>query len=215
MPNTFSQVQQARKKFGALYVLEKLASGSWDQEETPKRRYPGETQGLYLTEHLNSLSRFPAKQSSLLKSVYICQEIAREMKSRDVPNDLRKLRKRIRFAEEYLVDAALSALRKDSKGRWALGIRKDGLIVEPTTPEARAAIAALWLTESGRIDCIKQCLYCRSWFFARFKHQQFCSDPKKKCQFNHYHSSEWRKRNRERNRKDQIEYRKRNPGRRH
>lgn len=207
-----SQVPIARKKFGAHYVLEQLAAGLWDKEESSKRHYPGEVQGSYLTEHFNSASHSRAKQNSLSESVYILQEIAVEMKRRSVPKNLGRLRERIRFAEEYLVDEALSGLRKHFKNRWALGIHKDGLIVKPTTLEARAAMAALWLAENGRIDRVRQCLHCRAWFFARFKHQVFCRDRKKMCQWNHYHTPEWRRQHREQNKKHQRAYRQRTFG---
>jgi|ERR1700687_5183114 len=221
MPNSISQVQRPKtleRNLDSLELLRKYGLGLSGTEELHERCYPYEHQGHYLTEHLNALSRPPAKQKSLLESVRSLQELARAQKNRDVAavDRLRTIKKGMNFAYGYLADAALSGLRKHSKNRWALGLHKDGLIVEPTTLEARAAIGALLLAENGLIDRIKQCLHCQTWFYARFKHQQFCRDPIKKCQWNHYHTPEWRRQHREQNKKHQRAYRERMfPKRRH
>ncbi len=81
--------------------------------------------------------------------------------------------------------------------------------IEPVTPRGKAIFAVWKLILQGRIRRIRQCRHCGALFYARFEHQKFCSNPKTKCQWNHYHTSEWRKRHRERNRKHQQEYRKR------
>lgn len=79
---------------------------------------------------------------------------------------------------------------------------------------ADALLALVELLRRGRLDRLRQCLRCRSWFYARFKHQRFCNDPEKKCQWRHYHTPEWRKKHREKNRRHQEEYRKRLFGKR-
>jgi len=200
------------RRIVGVELLRKL--GLSGEEKPHKRRYPYEDQGHALAERLNLLSSGPTKQNSLLESVRVLQEVARAQKNRDVAaiDRLRKAKKGMNFAYGYLVDAALSGLRKHSKNRWAVGIHEDGLIVEPTTSEARAAIGALLLETNGRIDRVKQCLLCQTWFYARFKHQEFCADSKKKCQWTHYHTPEWRRQHRERNKKHQRAYRERTFG---
>ena len=51
------------------------------------------------------------------------------------------------------------------------------------------------LAEQGLLDRVRQCGKCRTWFYARFRHQQFCST---KCQTSHYKGSEeWKAHRRE------------------
>jgi hypothetical protein len=212
MPNSTSQVQHEKVEVLLQRILgsELLRKLGLSKEEKPHgRRYPHEDHGHYLTECLNLLSHLPAKQRSLLESVRVLQEVARAQKNRDAAaiDRLRKAKKGMNFAYGYLVEAALSGLREHTKNRWAIGLHDDGLIVEPTTSEARAAIGALLLEKNGRIDRIKRCLHCQSWFYARFKHQEFCRDLNKRCQWNHYHSPEWRRQHREQNKKHQRAYR--------
>ena len=89
-----------------------------------------------------------------------------------------------------------------------------GLAIRPTSDEGKAALAALILADESRLSRIRPCLHCRTWFYARQERQRFCSDRAKRCQWKHYHSPEWRKRNREQNRKHQRAYRERLFGKR-
>ena len=73
-------------------------------------------------------------------------------------------------------------------------------------PSARALLGLLELLRRGYIHRIRRCEYCRTWFFSRFEHQRF---DKTRCQEDHYHTAEWRKKNRERNKRHQQEYRSR------
>lgn len=82
--------------------------------------------------------------------------------------------------------------------------RPTGQAFRARSSELMAKFAMFLLYQQGRIARIRQCLHCRSWFYARFEHKRFCS---KRCQFAHYHTPEWRKKNRERNRKHQRAYR--------
>jgi hypothetical protein len=174
------------------------------------RRYPGEWQGHILAARLNSSS--PSKQTALLASIRVLQQVAQAQKDHDI-SAIDRLRKKkgkgFNYAYDYLVKAAKGGKAKT----WVEGVHEEGLILGPSTEAGYAALAALVLEKKDRIDRIKQCLHCRNWFYARFRHQQFCSDRRKKCQWNHYHTPEWRKLHRERNRKHQREYRKRLFGR--
>lgn len=197
MPNNTSQVQH--------------------EKVSPKttRYYPGEAEGRYLTRRLNQLS--PEREPFLFMSLWTLLKVARVGRDRDIPI-LGILRKEKEIFSEneartYLFSTAAGGFGKRSKLEIH-GVHEDGLIIGPETTEGKDALTILSLEAKGKLDRIKRCIHCQDWFYARFKHQQFCSNPEEKCQFNHYHSSEWRKRNRERNRRHQVDYRKRNPGRR-
>lgn len=91
---------------------------------------------------------------------------------------------------------------------------KGGWVPRPTSDEGKAALAFLVLSDESRSSRVRRCLHCGTWFYARQERQRFCSDRAKRCQWKHYHSPEWRKRNREPNRKHQREYRERLYGKR-
>lgn len=62
-------------------------------------------------------------------------------------------------------------------------------------PRAKAVLRMVRLGQQGVLDRVQQCLKCETWFFARFRHQRFCSV---KCQQSHYKSSEaWKAHRRE------------------
>jgi hypothetical protein len=52
------------------------------------------------------------------------------------------------------------------------------------------------LGERGLLGRVRKCTRCERWFYAKFNHQRFCG---KKCQLQHYQTSEeWKRRRRER-----------------
>ena len=52
------------------------------------------------------------------------------------------------------------------------------------------------LGERGLLGRVRKCTRCEKWFYAKFNHQRFCG---KKCQLQHYQTSEeWKRRRRER-----------------
>jgi hypothetical protein len=178
------------------------------QEPQGTRRYPGESAGRYLAEYLNQAS-CSTNGRALLRSVYVIQELAQAVDRHDV-DAVDRLRKRgLKFAYANLTSAINSAM---STRMSAFDVHENGLIVQATTPEGRAALAVLLLEKQRRLTRVRQCLHCGSWFYARFKHQGFCNNPQKRCQWNHYHTPDWRKRHREKNRKHQRAYRERNFG---
>jgi hypothetical protein len=176
-------------------------------ETSSVRSYPGQVEGDCIVSYLNYLPRVYAEENPFLRSVIVLRKLAQAVQNRSVPavDHLRNQRRGVNFAYNYLISAALPTRLKDLRVRR----HKEGLLLEPTTPKGRAAMAVLVLDETGRVDRVRQCLRCGTWFYARFNHQQFCSDSATKCQWAHYHSSGWRKQNRERNRKHQAEHRKR------
>jgi hypothetical protein len=209
MANTIRQVQKEktfdRREIDAenrrQFNLMRRSVG----ERGSGRRYPGEWHGHLLSMQLNLESG--CKQTQLLATVRVLQRKAHADKNHDV-SAIRRLfseRKGLTYAYDYLIDSAKGERAKQT----VEDVHEEGLILRPSTEKGYAALAALVLDKIHRIDRMKRCLHCRSWFYGRFRHQQFCSDLTKKCQWNHYHTPEWRKQHRERNRKHQSEYRKR------
>jgi hypothetical protein len=219
MANRIRQVQHKRrsKKLPDLspelrLALEKSVAERLEAEgypvflkaETAERHYPGEAEALHILLEIN-LSPKP-KRAELLKSF----RILRDYEEASASGNTRALAKALRTSKAVLARLERSILL----GRnFTLGVRRDGLVVQPNTNAGMTAFALLSLFGQQRVSHLRECLHCRSWFFARFKHQQFCRDPFKKCQWSHYHTPEWRRSRREQNKKHQMEYRKRNPGR--
>ena len=60
---------------------------------------------------------------------------------------------------------------------------------------ALAVHSMMELAEEGLLHRVRRCRACKRWFFARFRHQDFCSQA---CQQKHYRSSdEWKAHRRE------------------
>ena len=151
-----------------------------------KRRYPGELEAACLLAYFESRPTF----------------------------ERQSFWKLLRSSEEGRNIASFNKLGSAlDLGKWAFQVGKDGLVILPTTQKGLATLAILLLDYHGRLHRIRQCLQCQTWFYARSKRQRFCNDAKTKCQWNHYHTPEWRKKHRKQNRKHQRAYRKRNPGR--
>jgi hypothetical protein len=176
------------------------------------RSFLGQAEGDRVAEYLNRLPRAGVKQHPFLRSLSILKKFAQAARNHDKAaiDRLRKVGGDAHFAFNSLVSAAMPKRLNELRVK----VHKEGLLLQPATPGAEAAVALLVLVQKTRVDRIRQCPRCRAWFYARFKHQQFCRDPKKKCQWSHYHSPEWRRKNRERNKKHQRDYRVRNPSRR-
>lgn len=182
--------------------------GPFFEPEGARRHYPGEAEANYLLAHIEYLSQFPKKQKAFLESFRKMQRFEQASHERDEV----EARKRWPAAQVAFDGFTKTIL----KGRLTMiDVHKHGVVAQPAPGDGVAALAVLSLAmRHGGLLRIRQCLHCGSLFYARFSHQQFCGDAKKKCQWNYYHSPAWRKQNREKNRKHQSEYRKRNPGRR-
>jgi hypothetical protein len=172
-------------------------------EGEAKRRYPGEAKAHYLLSYL--ASKGTKQRESLLASLKLLQIL--EAKGRDLKAGT--FTRSIRLVYPFLMSAI-----KTSKRSKVVDIHEAGLVVQPTTPASKAALAILLLAEQRKLGRIRRCLHCHAWFYARFKHQKFCNDANKNCQFDHYHTSEWRKQHREQNRRHQAEFRARTFGKR-
>jgi len=178
-----------------------------ERDTTSSRSYPGQAEGDIVAKYLNHLPRVRAKQHPFLRSLTVLRELAQAVQDHDMPaiDRLRKAKSGIKSTFRYLIAAAMPKKLKQLRVKR----HKEGLLLQPTTPEGRAAVAVLVLDQNSRVDRVRECRYCQTWFYARFKHQKFCSYRAKKCQWKHFHSDDWRKQNRERNRKYQASYRQR------
>jgi hypothetical protein len=176
------------------------------RDTTSQRSYPGQTEGDCVAKYLNDLPRPRADGHSFLESLTVFRKLAEAIEDHNVPavDRLRKQKRGVRFAYNYFASAAIPTRLRDLRVR----LHKEGLLLQPTTLKGQAAVAVLVLEQTGRVDRIRQCVHCQLWFYARFEHQRFCSDRAKQCQWEHYHSAEWRKKHREQNRKHQAAFRK-------
>jgi hypothetical protein len=170
-----------------------------------KRRYPGEAKGKFLVGYLGDTK---AKFRNLfLRSLRLLQDFESARLKQDF-DAIHKLRPNVVIAYRPLIDALWNLARR-RRSELQIDIHEAGLLILPTTTESLAALAILLLEMEMSLHRVRQCLYCGVWFYARFKHQRFCRETSKNCQWNYYHTPEWRKKNRERNLRHQREYRKR------
>lgn len=186
---TVEEIEQDLRKLAVLWEPFRV-------EGTGKRRYPGEGEGAYLVRYL---ADDPSTARQFLRSIDLLTQIEQARRRQDV-EAIHQLRHKMRAAYNPLVEAI-------NKRKAPVGVGAEGLIMQPETPAGNAALAILLLEKFDRLHRLRRCLHCGAPFYARFKHQQFCPDPEKKCQWNHYHTPEWRKKNRERNKKHQRAYR--------
>lgn len=78
------------------------------------------------------------------------------------------------------------------------------LVLAADRAEGEAVLTILRLNQEGISDRVRKCPSCGTWFFARFRHQQFC---KTKCQQKSYRTSEgWKAHRRDWARKHYREY---------
>jgi hypothetical protein len=118
------------------------------------------------------------------------------------------------FIREGKPDAALTEKIDQELSRYALKVKTlhvqdEGqykTFAEPkwifawnSSAGARAAemiFRIVRLGERGLLGRVRECARCEKWFYAKFNHQRFCG---KKCQLQHYQTSEeWKRRRRER-----------------
>ena len=149
------------------------------QVQEGKRRYPGEEDDLSIVAYIQSLAQFPFKQKGFI-------HLLRYSEATERANEERKLSvrrsKRWNGALMAEVNSALDEgemLELGRDGQW---------MIRPTSLWGKATLGILRLWDEGRLSRIRQCKHCKDWFYARFRHQQFCNDPQKKCQMNHYHT---------------------------
>jgi hypothetical protein len=118
------------------------------------------------------------------------------------------------FIREGRLDAALNDRIERQLSRYTLKVKtvhvedegKYKTFAEPkwtfgwySRAGARAAemiFGIVRLGERGLLARVRRCDRCDRWFYAKFNHQRFCG---KKCQLQHYQTSEeWKRRRRER-----------------
>jgi len=171
----------------------------------PDRRcYPGEAEAVHILREIimhSELRPNAKKLDAVLKPIRILQLVEATNSSGDTVAIMRARRAGL------VVWKNLE--RIISSDRVFVHLRQGVPVIDPETTEGLTAFALLSLYLTGKLDRLKQCKQCEWWFYARFKHQQFCNDPMKKCQWNHYHTPEWRKKHREQNQRHQAAYRQR------
>lgn len=216
MSNTISQVQHL-KEFKRLTdprqsvehrqairaEIRAMSSAVFREEPRSQRRYPGESAAASIFKFLSETPKSSARRSHLIKALDVLRQYEEAERRKDLATMRRLTIGRATISYDSLTATALKAHR-------LVGVRDEGMIVQPKELYGQACFGILLLFEKRRLDRIRACQHCRKSFFARFTHQKFCDDPKTLCQWTDYHSSDWR---REQNRRHQREYRKQNSGR--
>lgn len=199
MASNTKQVPRERIRFRVVKVPRRMLFPEvFPEVHGAKRQYPGAREGSFLAGYLNQLSVRPQKQRAFRDLLTALMQLERGVYS------LRALeRAYVKLTEKI-----------DRQGSAHPIPTQNGLVIPPASDEGKAALAAVLLYRQIRLSSIRQCLHCGTWFYAHLERQRFCSDRAKRCQWRHYHSPEWRKRNRERNRKHQRAYRERLFGKR-
>jgi hypothetical protein len=212
MPKSYSQVsRQEELNFESMRaelerIQEQIATGRYERSPLfpkvidGKRQYPGEPAGAYLASYLEHAA--PSVRKRLLAWMLPLSRFSEAVRSKNI-KAIDEARRRCKVSLDHMARAVM-----DKKWEFA-GIVSDGLLLRPATPEGKAAFAGVSLFDVYQLHHVRRCQRCHSWFYARFKHQMFCNDPSKRCQWKHYHTPAWRRLQRERNRKHQREYRKR------
>jgi hypothetical protein len=181
--------------------------GDGNSENTSSRHYPGETAGRYLVERLNQLSPSSIDGIALAGGLFFLGQYEEaEAKGDTVARDRLLRRKTFRNPKFWFDHLYATAGEVTLKKRKLVvhAIHERGLVIEPSTTRGKDAFALLSLGAKGKLNRVRKCAHCKGFFYARFNHQWFCS---KKCQWDHYHTPEWRKENRKRNRRHQRTYR--------
>jgi hypothetical protein len=181
--------------------------GPFANYQKSQRVYPGEPEAAAVLSFLSSLKTSPRRYKDFVKPLRILQLFESATRNYD-STTMHQMMKR---ATPTAYDSFGRAIRRRAE---LVAVREQGLIVRPKTTYGTAALGVLVLFEKRLLTRIRQCLHCKQWFYARFTHQKFCRDALKGCQWKHYHSPEWRKANRERNRTRQAKFRERMFGRR-
>jgi len=202
MVRMIKQVQRKQSRLSAtdraLFGTLVSPSGPFPEVVGARRQYPGATEGTYLASYLNELSARPKAQKAFTELISPLQKFERRMKQ------LKKGEPAEGPLDAYTerdVWIPYAKLQKKIDRRGLARITKDGSVIPPESSQGKAALAVLILYQEFRLTRVRQCLQCRRWFFAHIERQGFCGDPQKKCQWKHFHSPEWRRRNREHQRK--------------
>jgi hypothetical protein len=189
----------------------KIRSRPFGPAPHSKRSYPGEREAQSVVRYLESAAA-ASKQGDIFRKLLRFLQRSEET--------LAKQRKQgssfvDRFRTVLGAAEVLAKLGKFLSGRKrAVEIVHNGIVFQPTTLQGIVALAVVYLFYQKGLHRFRQCLHCGAWFYARFRHQQFCIDEAKKCQWNHYHSPAWRKKHRETNRQHQRAFRDRRFGKR-
>lgn len=171
--------------------------------QVPQRSYEGEQAAQIFMRFLETLHEFPGKRDHYISLLHGLQHLESEAKKRGNLDEWWFRRRK--SWEEFTHELYEHALQVSP---WALDWRPDqGFVVVSASLRVHALLSLLELFRRGALGRLKGCRHCGSLFFARFKHQVFCSDPKKNCQWEHYHSSEWRRMHRVKNREHQANFR--------
>jgi len=173
-----------------------------------RHTFAGQQEGTYLAEWLNNneLPRIGAGHREQRSEARTRKRIAQLVQDLNTSAET--------FIRESKPDAKLAGQIDRELSRYALRVKtvhvqdegKYKTFAEPrwifgwySSAGARVAemvFRIVRLGERGLLGRVRACDRCKRWFYAKFNHQRFCG---KKCQLQHYQTSEeWKRRRRER-----------------
>jgi hypothetical protein len=175
--------------------------------QVQRRSCPGRIAAEMFLEYLRFWEDIPEKRNAYISLLRGLQKLEATIPNA-AENPCIRRRKAWDEFEHELYDHALGV------ESWRLDWEsKRGLVVSSGTLRIHALLGLLELFKRGRLHRLRLCRHCQAWFYACSERQFFCNHPEKRCQWKHYHTPQWRKKNRERNRVLQRDYRARNSGR--
>lgn len=149
--------------------------------------YAGEDDAVRVCRWLNEKNR-PA-DDPVEKLIKLHSEIGTP--GRDVPEEIRTLVSQLVVDYELAVAPTVGEV---SRERWDVSWRPAWLPGVKLTPDqGLALVKVIQLAERGLLAQIQRCKECQKYFFVRFEHQEFCSDPDTDCQQRYAHRQpEWK-----------------------
>src|SRR5215469_11115765 len=163
-----------------MLELDNMDRPSWGETEEERQVAIMLTKGRKVPRHL---------MKKIMPEKYR-QELAITEKTRDINERLRRYRFLPRAWSTgqkpwVVIWDVLSNTEKRATLRDGLVELNDGMALRMILDFARA----------GYLNRLRRCLHCRSWLYAKFRHQDFC---RTKCQQKHYaESPEWKAKRRD------------------
>jgi hypothetical protein len=163
-----------------------------------RRIYAGEEEGRDLATWLNQCQERSGKRVAMLLTLNRIFSKIEQAPKKTSPRDLKELVSSLsgvpgaETARRLFKELGPPKIRAHVEVKFQVSeaARRPYLVLAANDVEGTAVLHVLRLSANGILDRVRRCGYCRRWFFARFRHQQFCQE---KCQQKFYRSSkEWK-----------------------
>ena len=168
----------------------------------------GQKQAQLLVHWLNGDPRDPYRKRILKMLHHIFELLNVRLRTKGGPTE-EDLPEGVRLVSSQEFSRRVEEVRRDFD-KYLPKIRLGGINYGRITGRARLTFTPAWsktpikavlaveaiklLGEEGQLERVRQCRKCKRWFYARVRHQEFCSTA---CQQSHYRSSEeWKEQRR-------------------